>query len=411
MDSKFTSDFFAANRLRLRELFTGTAPIIVTANGLLQKGADSTYGFSQDANFWYLTGIDEPDLVLIMDRDSEYLIVPGRSASRQAFDGSVNYAELVKRSGVKTVYDDREGWDKLGGRLKKVKHAATLGVPLPYIEQYGMYTNPARAALVERLKLYNEKLDLLDLNQHLARLRMIKQPEELAAIQAAIDITVASLKEVSRPAKLKTYAYEYEIEADLARGFRRRGAQGHAFEPIVASGERACVLHNVANNGALAADELVIMDVGAQVEHYAADITRTISLNGNPSRRQQAVHAAVLDVQQFALSLLKPGVLLGEYEKQIEHFMGEKLRELGLIKTITHEEVRKYYPHATSHYLGLNVHDIGEYARPLEPGVVITVEPGIYIGEESIGVRIEDDILLTDKGPKILTDKLWRGLN
>jgi Xaa-Pro aminopeptidase len=185
---------------------------------------------------------------------------------------------------------------------------------------------------------------------------------------------------------------------------------GHAFEPIVAGGPRACTLHNVANSGKLSADELVLMDVGAEIEHYAADITRTISLNGSPSRRQQAVHAAVLEVQEFALGLLKPGILLKEYEQQIEHFMGEKLRELGLIKIITHDGVRAYYPHATSHFLGLNVHDVGEYDRPLEPGVVMTVEPGIYIASEGIGVRIEDDVLVTPKGPKILSSKLPRDL-
>lgn len=410
MNSKFNSDFFTSNRHKLKELFTGKAPIVVTANGLLQKGADSTYAFSQDANFWYLTGIDEPDIVLVMDRDHEYLIVPGRSASRQAFDGVIDFDSLSRRSGVKEIYEETEGWSKLGGRLKKVKHAATLAAPLPYIGQYGMYTNPARAALVEKVKTYNFDLELLDLNQHLARLRMIKQPEELAAIQEAIDITAASIKEATAKAKLKSYAYEYELEAELTRGFRRRGSQGNAFEPIVAGGERACTLHNVANNGRLSADELVIMDVGAEVEHYAADITRTISLNGAPNRRQQAVHAAVLEVQNYALGLLRPGLLHSEYEKQIEQFMGEKLLQLGLISSVTHEAVRKFYPHATSHFLGLNVHDVGEYDRPFEAGSVLTVEPGIYIESEGIGVRIEDDILLTVDGPVILSDKLTRSL-
>jgi Xaa-Pro aminopeptidase len=238
---------------------------------------------------------------------------------------------------------------------------------------------------------------------------MIKQAAELEAIQLAIDITAAGIKEATKASKLKNYAYEYELEAELTRNFRMRGS-GHAFEPIVAGGPRACTLHNVANSGKLSADELVLMDVGAEIEHYAADITRTISLNGSPSRRQQAVHAAVLEVQEFALGLLKPGILLKEYEQQIEHFMGEKLRELGLIKIITHDGVRAYYPHATSHFLGLNVHDVGEYDRPLEPGVVMTVEPGIYIASEGIGVRIEDDVLVTPKGPKILSSKLPRDL-
>jgi Xaa-Pro aminopeptidase len=294
--------------------------------------------------------------------------------------------------------------------LSKVKHAATVAIPPAYIEHYGLYTNPARAALAQRLKEHNSELELLDVSPHLARMRMIKQPVELQAIQQAIDITSATIKEITRASKLSGYGYEYEIEAELSRGFRRRGAMGHAFEPIVASGERACTLHNVANNGRLAADELLILDVGAEVEHYAADITRTFSLSGRPSSRQQAVHAAVSEVQQYAFSLLKPGVMMREYEQQIEQFMGEKLRELGLIKTIEHDEVRKFYPHATSHFLGLNVHDVGEYDRPFEAGEVLTVEPGIYIQQEGIGVRVEDDVLLTPNGIKILTDKLPRAL-
>lgn len=409
MESRFSSDFFAGNRQRLRELFTGTAPIVVTANGLLQRGGDSTFGFAQDANFWYLTGIDEPDIILVMDRDKEYLIVPERSASREAFDGTVTHQPLTRRSGIQTVYSGQAGWEQLGGRLKKVKHAATLAVPAAYIEQYGMYTNPARAALTVRLKEENPQLELLDLNQHLAALRMIKQAPEIAAIQAAIDITIAGMKEAAQASKLKKYAHEFELEAELSRAFRRRGAAGHAFEPIVAAGERACVLHNVANNGPLASGELIIIDTGAEVEHYAADLTRTIK-NGQASPRQLAVHAAVLDVQNFALSQLKPGVLLKDYELQVEHYMGEKLRELGLLKTVKHEAIRKYYPHATSHFLGLNVHDVADYTRPLEPGMVLTVEPGIYIAEEAIGIRIEDDVLVEPDGVKILSGKLPKAL-
>jgi len=409
MESRFTSEFFAGNRQRLRELFTGTAPIVVTANGLLQRGGDSTFAFAQDANFWYLTGIDEPDILLVMDRDKEYLIVPSRSASRQAFDGAPSAESLSRRSGIQAIYDDKTGWAQLGGRLKKVKHAATLATPSAYVEHYGMYTNPARAALVARLKTEKSGLELLDLSPHLVRLRMVKQSCELATLQVAIDITIAGVKEAVRPGRLRGYAHEYQVEAELSRSFRRRGADGHAFEPIVAGGPRACTLHNVSNSGTLAADELVLMDVGAEVEHYAADISRTFSL-GAPSRRQQAVHAAVLDVQRFAFGLLQPGVLLKDYEQQVEHYMGEKLRELGLIKTISHDNIRAFYPHATSHFLGLNVHDVGDYERPLEPGIVLTVEPGIYIPREGIGVRIEDDVLVTPKGIKILSNKLSRDL-
>ena len=264
--------------------------------------------------------------------------------------------------------------------------------------------------IVEKIKSYNSEIELLDINQHLARLRMIKQLPELQAIQQAIDITTRTIKQATSSKKIAKYSHEFEIEAELSRGYRATGASGHSFDPIVASGERACVLHSVANNGAMSSDELVIIDTGAEVDHYAADIARTLSL-GNPSRRQQAVHAAVIETQNYAFDLLKPGVYIKEYEQQIEHFIGEKMRELGLIKSIKHDDVRRFYPHATSHFLGLNVHDVGDYERPLEPGTVMTVEPGIYIREEGIGVRIEDDVLITPKGIKILSKNLSRDLN
>jgi len=407
MDSRFTSEFFTANRRRLQELFTGTAPIVIAANGVMQRGADNTYAFAQDANFWYLTGINEPDLVLVIDRNKEYLIVPPRSSVREAFDGAVDYSALTHRSGIQTVFDSASGWDKLGSRIKKVQHVATIAVPPAYVEHYGLYTNPARAAIVARLKEIKPELELLDLNPHLTRMRMVKQAPEIAAIKDAIDITIRSIKQAVKPAKLAKYTHEYQLEAEISKGFRNRGASGHAFEPIVAGGDRAVTLHHVANDGALASGELVVIDVGAEVEHYAADITRTICL-GDMSRRQQSVLQAVLDVQQFAFSLIKPGIVLKEYELEIEHFMGEKLRELGLIKTISHEATRQFYPHATSHFLGLNVHDVGEYDRPLEPGAVLTVEPGIYIPDEGIGIRIEDDVLITEDGIEILTDNLPR---
>lgn len=401
----FTNDFFVGNRARLRQLFTGTAPIVITANGLLQRGSDEAFPFQQDSNFWYLTGIDDPDVVLVMDKGKEYLIVPGRNESREAFDGVLDTARMAAVSGIDTIYPQKDGWKMLEGRLKKVQHVATVAAPPTYIDTWGLYTNPARAALTKRVKQANADIELLDLRPHLARMRTVKQEPELAALQQAIDITVATLKDVTNPKQLKKYAYEYEVEADISRGFRRRGARGHAFSPIVAGGRRACTLHNVENNGALASSELLVLDVGAEYDHYAADITRTV-ISGAPTARQRDVHAAVLAVQEHAYTLLKPGVTFREYEEKVVAYMGEKLRELGLVKIITDESVRAYYPHATSHYLGLNTHDTGDYDRPLEPGVVMTVEPGIYIPEEGIGIRIEDDVLITADGIQVMSAKL-----
>lgn len=409
----FDSSFFAENRERLRQLFTGTAPIVITANGLLQQASDEPYPFHQDRNFWYLTGIDEPGILLVMDKGKEYLIVPPREVVREQFDGVIDFNELSRISGVQTVMYEKEGWKQLETRLKRVQHVATIGASPPFIDFLGMYTNPARTNLIQRIKDTNPQVELLDLRTHLSRMRMVKQPLELQAIQQAIDITIDTIKDISRPKQLIKYAYEYEIEADLTRGFRKRGAtgiMGHAFAPIVASGERTCTMHHVKNQAPLVSGELLLMDVGAQYNYYAADISRTVVLGDTASRRQQLVYQAVVEAQDYARSILKPGVLLKAYEQNMEEYMGEKLRELGLIKTIDSEQVRHYFPHSTSHFLGLDTHDAGDYNHPLEPGVVLTVEPGIYIPAEALGVRLEDNILITADGNENLSERLPRTL-
>lgn len=406
----FDSSFFIGNREKLRQLFTGTAPIVVSANGLLQQAADEPYPFHQDRSFWYLTGIDEPGVILVMDKGKEYLIVPVRETVREKFDGALDLDAMRRVSGIQDIVFAKEGWKRLTSRLKKAQHVATLGASPRFIDFLDMYTNPARADLIQKIKDINPGLELLDLRTHLSRMRMVKQQVEIEAMQRAIDITTATIKEITRPKQFAKYAYEYEIEADLTRGFRRRGGEGHAFTPIVASGERTCTMHHVRNNAALASGELVILDVGAQKDFYASDISRTFVIGDKVSRRQQQVYDAVVAAQEYAYSILKPGVVLRDYEKQMETFVGEKLRELNLIKTIDSESVREYFPHATSHFLGLDTHDAGDYDHPFEPGVVITVEPGIYIPSENLGVRIEDDVLITADGVVNLSAKLPRTL-
>ncbi len=403
MYTHFDREFFVGNRKRLRELFVGTAPIVLTANGVMQRNSETTFPFRQDSSFWYLTGINDPDVVLVMDKGKEYLIVPELSQYQEIFDGSLDADELQTVSGIKTVYTQKDGWRQLGNRLQKAKHVATLPAPKPYVEPYGFYTNPARATLIARLKEANAAVELLDLRPQLTRMRAVKQPAELAAIQEAIDITAKAVQAVRR----RSYRHEYEVEAAITATFRKHGAQGHGFTPIVASGARACVLHNSDNNGVIEPKDLVLVDIGAEVDNYSADISRTYA-QSPPTKRQKDVYQAVLAVQDYALGLLKPGVTIRGNEQEIEQFMGEKLRELGLIKTINKDNVRKFYPHSTSHFLGLDVHDVGDYDRPLEPNMVITVEPGIYIPKEGIGIRIEDDVLITPEGCTVMTGRLRR---
>lgn len=406
MNTRFDSDFFAANRRRLRKLFGGTAPIVIAGNGQLQRSSDTPFPFRQDSSFWYLTGVDEPDVVLVIDAHKEYLIMPERDARLLTFDGAIDMEEVQKVSGIEAVVDYKEGWSRLGRKLKRAKHVATLEPSKPYVASLQLYTNPARRKLVRKLKTYNDQLQLLDVRTHISAMRMIKSEPELLAIQSAIDHTEAIFEQIAN--NLHLYKHEYEIAADVQH-YLLRNQLSEAYAPIIAGGMNAVTLHYIKNNAPLKPKECLLLDIGAADGYYAADITRTLCLN--PTKRQKLVYEAVVAVQEFAYSLLKPGVVIKNYEAEIEQFMGEKLRELGLIRTIEHDKVREFYPHATSHFLGLDVHDVGDYNRPLEPGMVLTVEPGIYIANERLGIRIEDNIVITADGNTVLSANLPKLLN
>lgn len=403
MKSLFTKSFYKNNRRKLVESVPGESLFVVGANGLIQKSADTTFVFRQDSNFKYLTGLNEPDLVLVIDGQEEYLIVPARSGTQEVFDGKINNAKLSQISGVDNILDDREGWARLEKSLKKQKSVGILKSAGDYIERYGFYTNPAKAALEAKItKISGGKVDLTDVRPVLARLRMIKQPSEIKALQLAIDATIDNFNHVF--SNRHSYQYEYQIEADMTHAFMAKNLN-HAYDPIIASGRNACTLHYISNNDIIKPQELILIDAAAEVESYAADITRTFSV-GKPTARQNEVLQAVMEVQDYAFSVLKPGILLKDYEKLVESFMGERLKSLGLINQPSRSEIRKYYPHTTSHFLGLDVHDVADYDQPLAANMVLTVEPGIYIPEENIGVRIEDDVIVASSGIKVLSERL-----
>lgn len=412
ISSHFPNDFFIENRKRLRAACPDEQLIVVAAHGLVQKSSDESYPFHQERNFWYLTGINLPDAVLVIDLDKEYLIVPELSKSYQIFNGAINVLQLSLTSGIDEVFEPKKGWKILSARLKKARSVAVVAAPPAYLDSYGMYTNPSRANLIDKIKSVNEKIKMVDIRPEMSRLRMVKQPLEIDAIAKAIDITGNALSNVFQPIKEGNYTHEYQVEAEITRCFRAGGASGngHSFTPIVAGGIRGCTLHNISNDAPIVAGETLVMDIGADYLGYAADITRTIVSSKKPSARQKLVYDAVLAAQTYAISLLKPGVVLGEYEQLVAEFVGEKLIGLGLISKASSKNIRQYFPHSTSHFLGLDTHDAGDYSMPLQQGVVITVEPGIYIPEESIGIRIEDDVVITSDGCRVLSQSIPKGM-
>lgn len=399
----FSSDFFKANRQDLRDKVGGSAPIIIAANGLLQKSLDSSYHFQQDSNFWYLTGISEPGLVLVMDKDFDYLIAPKQSDYTKIFDGEIDAQRLRAISGVRRTYDFDTGWEVLARRLKRIKRFAGLQPPEAYIEELGMYTNPARKRLHDMISERNPNIKLTDIRKYLSDLRAVKNKQEIAAIKRATKVTMEAFEMVS---KNLDRGSEYGLAALATDKFLSSKMQ-HAYEPIIASGENACTLHYIENSGDFKKNEMILIDMGASYSHYASDITRTISIK--PTRRQIEVHDKVREILDYALGLVKPGVNLHDYEKQVREITSEKLKELGLITRANKKSLRRYYPHATSHLVGLDVHDPFPRDGVLQPGMVLTVEPGIYIREEAIGVRIEDIVLVTEKGIENLSADLSHG--
>lgn len=399
MSDLFTSDFFAGNRARL-QAETGSELIVVSANGLVQRSADEPFPFRQDNGFWYLTGINEPDMLLVINGTGTFLIEPKNSDYRDRSEGVTERSVLKAVSGIDEIFEHHEGWNRLDKLLKKYKKVHTLMPAEEYVEIFGFYVNPARHTLLSELKKHR-KLEIVDIRKTVARLRQIKQAPELAAIREAIAITQKGLQKVQK--KLLTYKNERELSADLIGEFIRRGADGHAFPPVVASGKNAVTIHYRDNNQALTVNEFIVVDTGAEWNNYCADIARTIAY-GKPSKRHLQVYKAVERVQAAAYKLLKPGVDMKKYEAQVDRIMAHELKKLGLLDDVNdRKKLKKYYSHLTSHFLGLDTHDAADYTMPLAPGMVLTVEPGIYIPEEGIGVRIEDDVLVTETGIEILT--------
>ncbi len=396
-------NFHQSNRNSLIQSLHGGL-IILTAYTQMQRGADAAFAFEQEANFWWLTGIDAPDWWVIIDgaRHTSWLVAPHVSEVNQIFDGSLTYEAAQTVSGIEAILTRDEATTLLHDLATRHTVVHTLGDP-SFIEYIDFTLNPAPRQLHRLLE--RTFADVLDCQWDLAKLRAIKQPEEIMAIKKAIKLTMQSFADVK--VLLPEFHYEYEIEAEFSYAFRRRGATGHAYDPIVASGANACTLHYGENNAKLKPRQLVLLDIGARVHGYAADISRTYAY-GEPTKRQLAIHVAVQQAQEKIIKLLKPHASIATYYEQVDEIMKTALAELNLLASA--DDYRRYFPHAISHGLGIDVHDSLGRATEFLPGMVLTVEPGIYVPEEGIGVRIEDNILITETGHTNLSSALSKGL-
>lgn len=407
------SKLFERNRERLSAQLPKGALAILNANDVMPTNADGTMGFKQNSDLYYLSGVDQEETVLL-------LFPSARDQSKRAilFVRETN-EHLAIWEGAKLTKDEARavsGIDNIQwtSDLPRIMREAMFEAETVYLNLNEH--NRAASEVTTRDRRFIEKMQF-DYPLHsykrlapiLYNLRMEKSPEEIEAIRTATrttEIGFRRLLDFVRPG-----VQEYEIEAELAHEYLRRRSIGFAYPPIIASGPSACVLHYVSNNAECKDGELLLMDVAAEYANYNSDMTRTIPVNGRFTPRQREVYEAVLRVLRACCTMLKPGVILKEYQKDVEALMEQELIGLGLLKAEDVEKqdrekplFKKYFMHGVSHHIGLDVHDVHDASVPLKANMVLTVEPGIYIREEGLAVRLENLIVIGENGNEDLMD-------
>lgn len=398
---------FIENRQRLAARLAPNSLVVVHANDLLPANADATLPMVANSDLFYLTGIEQEETVLLLASDAfdeklrEVLFVRETSDLLKVWEGAKHTKEeATKLSGIKTVKWLTELPVILRGLLCEADHV--------YLN-----SNEHRRAVVEvetrdvrlarRLMHEHPLHDYRRLAPLMHELRVVKSPQEIELLKQACAITRKGFLRVLK--KTRPGRWEHEIEAEFAHEFIRHRAR-FAYTPIIAAGASSNVLHYVANDQRMKQGDVLLLDVGASYANYNADLTRTIPVSGRFSRRQKEVYNAVLRVTRAMIDAARPGVLHRDWQKQSQALMNEELLGLGLLKRSEIKKqdpdnpaCRKYFMHGLGHPLGLDVHDVGITSKPFAPGWVLTVEPGIYLPEEGFGVRLENDIVVTDGAP------------
>ena len=372
----------------------GNAILLLEGNTESERG-DTRNGFFQESSFLYLTGWQEPGALLLVAPGSagsykEILFLPDTDDARTLWTGSGLSAGTP-------------GIARTAG-FRRVERRSTLEATLQQLlaRHEGLLTMPGTST-DQRLRQMFPFREPHSAQPLLASFRMVKSRAEIALLEEAVRITVEGQLRGWR--SLQIASTEYEVAADVTHEFLRLGSERHAFAPIVASGPNACVLHYGKNRTPLRRGSLAILDIGAEVGGYTGDLTRTIPIGGRFSKRQRVLYEAVLAVQREVIRHLAPGTFLGrQVPGSLHHLAVELLRQMPLGPG--GKPLSEYFPHGIGHHLGLDVHDLSDPMAPLQPGAVVTVEPGIYIPEEGIGIRIEDDVLVTDDGNRVLSAAL-----
>ena len=397
------SQFFIRNRERLRSLLKPNSIVILRANDILPTNADGTMAFKQNTDLFYLTGVDQEDTVLVMmpdavdPKDRELLFVKETSELIAIWEGDKLTKEAARASsGVERV-EWSASFDSLLHRL--VPQADHIYLLTNEHLRASVAVETANARFIKECQRRYPLHRYERLAQAMNRLRITKDPLEIELLQKACDITEAGFRRVL--GFIKPGVGEWEIEAEFIHEFIRRGSRGFAYGPIIGSGKSACVLHYVENDKICRDGELVLMDVAAEYAGWNSDLTRTVPVNGRFTPRQRQVYDAVLRVVRGSNEVLRPGIRPLEYQQLTVELMERELIGLGLIDAEAARAqgpdkplLKKYFMHSTSHHLGLDVHDVFPPHEVFAEGMVFTIEPGIYIREEGLAVRLENDVLI-----------------
>jgi Xaa-Pro aminopeptidase len=390
------------------------------------RSNDTNFRYRQNSDFYYVTGFDEPESIAVITPSGEErkytLFVRPRDPEKEIWDGRRAGVEgAVREYGADAAFPVAEFPEKLGEILKGAKTLYyRIGDGNGQLDE--IVINEIRKKRALTRKGDNPPQSIVDTGSILHEMRLVKSEDEIAIMQKAADIAAEGHREAMKMAR--DGMKEYQIEALIEFTFRQKGAVGPAYTSIIGSGPNATILHYINNDGTLRDGDLLLIDAGAEYQGYASDITRTFPINGKFTPAQRDIYDMVLDTQVACVEMARPGVTMDELKNHSIERLTEGMVRLGLLqgkvkKLIEEEKYKQFYMHGLGHFLGIDVHDVGLYyidgkSRALEPGMTITVEPGVYIAEKTenipekylgIGVRIEDDVLITEDGQRVLSDQ------
>lgn len=404
---KIDKELYIHQRSRVKEMMEDGFLAVFNSNDIYPISADSTMPFQQHRDILALSGIDQEESILLIfpscheEKHREILFLKETNDHIAVWEGhKYTKEEAFEQSGIKTVY-----WLNQFESIFKTLMAEARGIYFNTNEhtRANTETETREDRFIAKCKSQYPSHETRKMAPIMHKVRSVKHPLELKVMQKACDITEKGVRRIL--SFIKPGVWEYEIEAELIHEFTRNKSKGFAYTPIIGSGASACVLHYIENSKQCKDGDVILMDFGAEYANYASDLTRCFPVNGRFTERQKAVYNAVLRVKNEATKLLVPGTMLKDYHIEVGKLMESELLGLGLISEndIKNQKenwpaYKKYFMHGTSHFIGLDTHDVGLWTEPIKENMVFTVEPGIYIPEENLGIRLEDDVVVQASG-------------